>query len=54
VPLANTTDGRKIPDHFERICVENNGGFGRGAAPASTASTVSPVTAPSSPPAANP
>jgi len=54
VPLANTTDGRKIPDHFERICVENNGGFGRGAAPASTASTVSPVTAPSTPPATNP
>jgi hypothetical protein len=29
VPLANTTNGARIGDHFERICVENNGGFGR-------------------------
>jgi len=42
VPLANTADGRKIPDHFERICVENNGGFGQGEAKAATASTASP------------
>ncbi len=29
VPLANTPNGERIGDHFERICVENNGGFGR-------------------------
>jgi hypothetical protein len=34
VPLANTPNGEKLPDHFERTCVENNGGFGRVALPA--------------------
>ena len=32
VPLANTVDGTKVPDHLERICVENDTGFGRPAA----------------------
>jgi hypothetical protein len=29
VPLANTPNKERIGDHFERICVENNGGFGQ-------------------------
>jgi hypothetical protein len=33
VPLANNPDKAAIGDHFERICVENNGGFGRVAVP---------------------
>lgn len=34
VPLANNAEGKApIGDHFERICVENNGGFGQLAAP---------------------
>jgi hypothetical protein len=28
VKAANTSDGARTPDHFERICVENNEGFG--------------------------
>jgi hypothetical protein len=34
VPLANTPGQERIGDHFERICVENNFGFGKVAAPA--------------------
>jgi hypothetical protein len=29
VPLANNPGKERIGDHLERICVENNGGFGR-------------------------
>ncbi len=29
VPLANNPNGPPIGDHYERICVENNGGFGQ-------------------------
>jgi hypothetical protein len=29
VPLANNPGGPPVGDHLERICVENNGGFGR-------------------------
>jgi hypothetical protein len=36
-PLANVPNGTRIADHFERTCVENNGGFGRLAAPAPAA-----------------
>jgi hypothetical protein len=36
VPLANNPGKDLIGDHYERICVENNGGFGRGAAPTTT------------------
>jgi hypothetical protein len=39
VPLANVPGNERIPDHFERTCVENNGGFGRVAVPPATAST---------------
>lgn len=34
VPAANNPGKERIGDHFERICVENNGGFGQVAAPA--------------------
>jgi hypothetical protein len=34
VPLANNPGKEPIGDHYERICVENNGGFGRGTAQA--------------------
>jgi hypothetical protein len=29
VPLANNPSQEKLGDHYERICVENNGGFGQ-------------------------
>lgn len=29
VPLAHTSADARIGDHYERICVENNGGFGQ-------------------------
>jgi len=29
VPLANNPSKPPVGDHFERICIENNGGFGR-------------------------
>jgi hypothetical protein len=50
-PLANTSNGQKLPDHFERNCVENNGGFGRVAAPAAVSnnSSASPSSAPAAP-----
>jgi hypothetical protein len=35
VPLAHVPGNERIPDHFERTCVENNGGFGRVAVPPS-------------------
>jgi hypothetical protein len=34
VPLANNPGKPPIGDHFERMCIENNGGFGQGTAPA--------------------
>lgn len=37
VPLANNPGKEPIGDHLERICFENNGGFGRGTAPTATA-----------------
>lgn len=43
VPLANNPGGPPIGDHFERPCVENNGGFGQVALPTAQ------VTPPSSP-----
>jgi hypothetical protein len=39
VPLANVPGKERIPDHFERTCVENNGGFGRVAVPSAAANT---------------
>jgi len=29
VALANTSDGHKLHEHYERVCVENNGPFGQ-------------------------
>ena len=43
VPLANVAGKERIPDHFERTCVENNEGFGRGVAPTSASSSAAPV-----------
>jgi hypothetical protein len=37
VPLANVSGKERLPDHFERTCVENNEGFGRVALPAAAA-----------------
>lgn len=48
VPLANVTGNERIPDHFERTCVENNEGFGRGVAPASASSSTTPPSPPDS------
>jgi hypothetical protein len=39
VPLANVPGKDRIPDHFERTCVENNGGFGRVAVPPAAANS---------------
>ena len=43
VPLANVTGAERIPDHFERTCIENNESFGRGVAPASASSSAAPL-----------
>jgi hypothetical protein len=34
VPLANVESSQRIPDHFERTCVENNEMFGQVSQPA--------------------
>jgi hypothetical protein len=44
VALAHVAGKEKIPDHFERTCVENNGGFGRVALP-STSNNATPAPA---------
>jgi len=42
VPLANNPGKPPIGDHLERICVENNGGFGRLPAAPATVPTAAP------------
>jgi hypothetical protein len=55
VALAHVAGKEKIPDHFERTCVENNGGFGRVALPSTTNSgTPTPAVAPAPAPSAAP
>jgi hypothetical protein len=39
VPLANNPGKPPQGDHFERICVENNGGFGQVAVSAGNTGT---------------